>query len=679
MGTDRKYKELRQGGAYNSAMARGSPVDLIKGKLDLVQVVSSYVPGLKKSGRNWWACCPFHGEKTPSFCIWPEDDRWKCFGCGEGGDVFAFIMRIENLDFPGSLKLLAEKAGVDLDDQPRHKDDGGRRKRLLELTSAASLWFHATLLNHPLGERAREFVERRHLTHQTVLDFQLGYAPESWDMLREHLAGKGFSPEEQLAVGVLHESDKGQPYDRFRNRLIFPIRDAAGHVVAFGGRDLGEDKKSAKFINSPQTDLFDKSATLYGLDRAKNGIRAADRAIVVEGYMDAIMAHQHGITNAVCSMGTSLTERQVEQIKRLTTNLVLALDPDAAGDLATDRGIEIGQQVFDRELVPVPGVNGLVRLEARLKADIRVMVLPRGKDPDEVIHGDVAEWQRLVGQAVPLLEYKFRQIMGRHDPREAKGKSAAVAEVAAELRGVPDRIERAHYLQKLATILNIPEAEIQLAMSRAVLPDARRASRVPRPPSHADNDAEDTPPDELDSPRQASEAGGPPNAGRGTRDAGRPVDAEDYLIMCALRYLDAADHWRHNLRTDEITRSENREVLQYLLTHLPGDGSPPAGRDLPPDGSRDLPPGLAEHIDFLHTLASRLPEIPDHDRAYAFADLIRRLRAQNLRQRQLEAASLLPSEAGARAREAELASGSHFPAMHQSQAELGRRTLLSRD
>src|SRR5579885_1114220 len=323
-------------------MLAASPVDLIKSKTDLVQLVSGYGISLKKSGRNWWACCPFHSEKTPSFCIWPEDDRWKCFGCGAGGDVFAFVMRHENLDFPGAIKLLAEKAGVELDDRPRRPEDTTRKRRLLELNAAASLWFHSTLLEHPSAAGARQFVERRNLTHQTVLDWQLGYAPDSWDALRSHLVERGYSPEEQLAAGVLHESEKGPPYDRFRNRLIYPSRDAGGHIVAFGGRELGEDKKSAKFINSPQTDLFDKSATLYGLDRAKNAIRQRDQVIVVEGYMDAIMAHQYGETNVVCSMGTSLTERQLEQIKRLTTNLVLALDPDTARAIAAGRGVEVG-------------------------------------------------------------------------------------------------------------------------------------------------------------------------------------------------------------------------------------------------------------------------------------------------------------------------------------------------
>ncbi|MGH2518618.1 MAG: DNA primase, partial [Chloroflexota bacterium] len=413
-------------------MALGSPVELVKSKVDLVQLVSGYVPELKKSGRNWWACCPFHSEKTPSFCLWPVDERWKCFGCGAGGDAFAFIMRIENLDFGAALRLLAERTGVQLEDRPAPRQDTAQRRRLLEINAAASLWFHNQLLRNELGAAARAYVEKRHLTHQTVLDFQLGYAPDSWDMLRTHLLAQGYAVEEQLAAGVLHESDRGSPYDRFRNRLIFPIRDAAGHVIALGGRDLGGDAKSAKFINSPQSGVFDKSVTLYGLDRAKSEIRVRDRAIIVEGYMDAIMAHQHGVTTAVCSMGTSLTERQVEQVKKLTTNLILALDPDTAGDIAAGRGVEIGEQTFDQEAVPVPSVNGLIRLGTRLKADIRVMSLPRGQDPDEVIHQDLELWNQLVESALPLLEYKFLRILEQHDLADARGKADAVAELGQE-------------------------------------------------------------------------------------------------------------------------------------------------------------------------------------------------------------------------------------------------------
>ncbi|HLG70117.1 MAG TPA: DNA primase [Chloroflexota bacterium] len=648
-------------------MAAGSPVDLIKSKVDLVQLVGGYVPGLKKSGRNWWACCPFHNEKTPSFCIWPEDDRWKCFGCGAGGDAFSFIMRQENLDFAGALKLLAEKTGVELDDRPRRPEDNARKRRLLELNAAASLWFHHMLLEDGSAKHAREFVERRNLTRQTVLDFQLGYAPESWDALRSHLVERGYSLEEQLAAGVLHESERGQPYDRFRNRLIYPIRDAGGHIIAFGGRELGDAKRSAKFINSPQTELFDKSATLYALDRAKNAIRERDQVIVVEGYADAIMAHQYGETNVVCSMGTSLTERQLEQIKRLTTNLVLALDPDTAGDIAAGRGVEVGQQVFDRELVPVLSVSGLVRLEARLKADIRVMNLPRGKDPDEVIHEDLALWKRLVAESLPLMEYKFQQIVARHDTGNARSKAALVEDLGAELALIPDRLQQAHYIGKLtqhvgglASTFQLREADLHEAVTRARLRKqaaVRKAAPVEEGPHLASSDAT----------RRSHFA---PAIGEEQRPAPLRLDAEDFLVMRALRYLDDAPMWSQNLRTDEIVKTENREVLQFLLTCLRQGTTPPK--------ADDLPEGIARHMAYLQELANREPEIPESSRPAEFERLILRMREQAAARKQAERATLLSQAPEGRVREVELAALDDLDNLRLTKVELGRRTLLTR-
>jgi DNA primase len=633
-------------------MAAGSPVDLIKGKIDLIQLVAARLPDLHKRGRNWWACCPFHNEKTASFCIWPEDNRWKCFGCQESGDIFSFVMRDQNLTFADALKLLAEKAGVELDDRPRQPEDSAHKRRLLELNAAASVWFQKMLLEHASGANARAFVERRNLTHQTVLDFQLGYAPDSWDGLRSHLSQMGYSVEEQLAVGVLHESERGQPYDRFRNRLIYPIRDAGGHIIAFGGRDLGEEKRSAKFINSPQTELFDKSATLYALDCAKAAIRQRDQVIVVEGYADAIMAHQYGENNVVCSMGTSLTERQLEQIKRLTTNLILALDPDTAGDIAAGRGVEVGQQVFDRELVPVLSVTGLVRLEARLKADIRVMSLPRGKDPDEVIHEDLERWRRCVQEALPLLEYKFEQIVAKHDLGNARSKSAVVDELGAELALIPDRLQQAHYIGKLtqhvaglASTFQVREGDLHEAVTRARL---RKQAR-PQPGSESPH---------LTSP-----------AAVGEEQTALPLrlDTEDFLVMRALRYLDDAPLWSQNLRTDEVVKSENREVLQFLLNRL-DQGS----------NSSDEPEPIARHMAYLREMAAREPEISEPSRAAEFDRLILKLHEQAVARKQAERATLLSQTPDGRSRDIEIGALDDLDALHLSKAELGRRTLLTR-
>ena len=646
-------------------MLPASPVDLIKSRINLVDLVGSYVPGLKKSGRNWWACCPFHAEKTPSFCIWPEDDRWRCFGCNEGGDAFSFVMRIENVDFKRAIEVLADKAGIELEDRPKAKpEDAQRKRRLLELNAAASLWFHGMLLDHPSGAAARQFVDRRHLTHEIVVDFQLGFAPDSWDALRSHLVQRGYSVEEQLGSGVLHESERGQPYDRFRNRLIYPIRDPGGHIVAFGGRDLGDDHRSAKFINSPQTELFDKSATLYGLDRAKNAIRSRDQVIVVEGYMDAIMAHQYGETNVVCSMGTSLTERQLEQIKRLTTNMVLCLDPDTAGDIAAERGVEIGQQVFDRELVPVPSVNGLIRMESRLKADIRVMSLPRGKDPDEVIHENPGDWRRLVSEALPLLEYKFRQIVASHDTSNARDKTALVEQLAAELALIPDRVQRHHYIGKVTQHLSatagafqLREADLHEAIARVAAAKPTNTRRIP-----TSNSSQTQPIPSANSPAT------PANH----TDARIPLrlEAEDFLVMRALRYLDDAPRWSQNLATDDVVKSENREVLQFLLTRI-AQGLPL----LPQPG--DLPDPILRHIAQLQELGVREPEIPEALRAAEFDRLILNIRKQSALRKQAERATLLSQQPDTRPHDVESGALSDLALLYATQTELTRRTLLT--
>jgi DNA primase len=365
------------------------------------------------------------------------------------------------------------------------------------------------------------------------------------------------------------------------------------------------------------------------------------------------MAHQHAEDNAVCSMGTSLTEPQLEQIKRLTTNVILALDPDTAGDIAMARGVEVGEQVFDRELVPVLSVNGLVRMEARLKADIRVMSLPRGQDPDEVIHEDVELWRRLVREAQPLLDYKFQQILSRHDLTQARDKAAAAAELATELRSVPDPIIRAHYVQRLATALNVGEADLKLAINQA--PAHRpRASRI----------ASEPPPDVT--------ANGPDSSQN--HPVIRPIsaqsprlDPEDFLVMRALRYLDEAHLWSQNLRTDEVVKSENREVLQFLLQGL--------NQATPPDV---LPEAVASHVAYLREMAAREPEIPADSLPAEFELLILSLRRHNAMRKQAERATLLSQAAGGRSRDVEAAALDDLAALHLHQTELNRRTLLTR-
>ncbi|HUS83019.1 MAG TPA: DNA primase [Dehalococcoidia bacterium] len=364
-----------------------NPVEEIKQRLDIVDVISESV-NLQRSGRNYRALCPFHAEKAPSFFVFPDRGTWHCFGgCATGGDVFAFVMKKEGLDFSGALRVLAEKAGISLGRKSGAAEET-EKDRLRQANEAAALFFQHALLNTQAGAAALEYLTMRGIDRQTAEAFQLGYAPDSWDALREHLKGRGFGEGDLLKAGLAVEGDRGV-YDRFRRRVTIPIRDERGRAVGFGSRMLpaesgdgleaaAAESESPKYLNTPQTPIFDKGAVLFGLDRAAEHIRRADLAVIVEGYMDVIAAHQHDNLNVVASMGTALTERQLALLRRLTENIVLAFDPDTAGRAASERGDVVAQ---------------------RMGAQIRVMKLPKGRDPDEIIRADPEAWRRFVVEA----------------------------------------------------------------------------------------------------------------------------------------------------------------------------------------------------------------------------------------------------------------------------------------
>jgi DNA primase len=358
-----------------------NPVEEIKQRVDIVDVISESV-SLQKSGRNYRALCPFHAEKAPSFFVFPDRGTWHCFGgCATGGDVFAFVMKKENLDFSGALRVLAERAGISLGRKTGAAEET-EKDRLRQANEAAALFFQHALLNTQAGAAALNYLTLRGIDRQTAEAFQLGYAPDSWDALREHLKGRGFNEAELLKSGLLVEGERGG-YDRFRQRATIPIRDERGRAVGFGSRGLPSESVDAepegpKYLNTPQTPIFDKGAILFGLDRAAEHIRRSDLAVIVEGYMDVIAAHQHGNLNVVASMGTALTERQLGLLRRLTENIVLAFDPDTAGQAASERGDLVAQ---------------------RMGAQIRVMKLPKGRDPDEIIRADPEAWRRFVVEA----------------------------------------------------------------------------------------------------------------------------------------------------------------------------------------------------------------------------------------------------------------------------------------
>ncbi len=368
-----------------------SVITEVKQRLDIVDFVSDYV-ALQKAGRNFKGLCPFHNEKHASFFVFPEQQTWHCFGaCGTGGDIFSFVMRKEGIDFGQALRLLAEKGGVTLGprENPSRAEDE-KKEKLFQINEAATEYYHHVLTTTKAGATARDYLARRNIMPETIKGFRLGLSPDAWETIKDYLLGKGCTEAELVETGLVVKREEGGSYDRFRNRLMFPICDMQGQVTGFGARVL--DDSLPKYINSPQTLIFDKSSSLYGLDKAKAAIRKNASVIIVEGYMDALTAHQHDWQNAVGSMGTALTEKQVEGIKRLTSNITLALDGDLAGEEATLRGKAI---------------------LAHSKVEGKVISLPPGKDPDQVIKEDPALWRELVEQAMPIIDFAFQSVIGK--------------------------------------------------------------------------------------------------------------------------------------------------------------------------------------------------------------------------------------------------------------------------
>jgi len=454
-------------------------VEEIKSRLDIVEVISPHVP-LKKAGRNFKGLCPFHSEKTPSFVVFPDQGSYHCFGCGQGGDIFTFLMKTQNLTFPEALQQLAGRAGVELVSRPEAAAEDRERERLREITAAAAHYFHNLLLRAKEAQVARDYLQARGLTPTTIEAWQLGYALDRWDALIDYLVERGYAVEDLLAAGLVRQRDDGSGYyDYFRHRIIFPIRDVKSHVTGFGARILGEGEP--KYLNSPQTLLFDKSATLYGLDRARDAIRQRDQVILVEGYFDVLMTHQMGISNVVAPLGTALNEKHINLLKRLTKNIVLALDPDRAGQEATLRGLDVAKAALDKKAVPVPTWRGLIHFDYKLDADIRILSLPAGQDPDEVARADPDGFTRLIAAAQPVVDYYFQVITSRHNLADPKGKSALVRELLPVIREIGDPVQQSHYLQRLGQLVQVEETLLRSEMYRQAIVAPMPKGAAPSP------------------------------------------------------------------------------------------------------------------------------------------------------------------------------------------------------
>jgi len=417
----------------------------IKRKIDIVQFINQYVP-LKKTGRNFKALCPFHSEKTPSFIVSPERQIWHCFGaCNEGGDIFKFLMKIENIDFGEALRELAKKAGVALTSY-RPTETERQKQLLYEINHLAAELYHFLLLNHPAGKIALNYILGRGIKKESLEKFQLGYAPNMWDGLQRFLVGKkGYRAEDLETAGLVIPSSKF--YDRFRHRLMFPLRDHRGNICGFAGRILNPRVKEAKYVNTPETMIYHKSNLLYGLFENKEEIKKADRVILVEGELDAISSWQVGIRNVVAIKGSALTSHQVQILSRFTKNLIFALDSDAAGNQAAWRGAQVAEE---------------------WGMEMKVVEIKGGKDPDEVAQKNPDLWKKLVNEAIPLYDYfinsSFLQFRGETGEEKRKIGQTLIPVLAK----ITDQIVQSHYIQVLAKRLGVEEEAIATEIKKFV-------------------------------------------------------------------------------------------------------------------------------------------------------------------------------------------------------------------
>lgn len=447
--------------------------DEIKQRLDIIDVVSGYVPSLRRAGRSYKATCPFHTERTPSFVVFPERQSWRCFGaCATGGDLISFTMRAENLDFKDTLKLLANRAGIS-DLQPRQRQWNDSQQRINE---AAAAHFQG-LLHAPQGMAARTYLKQRGVDADAIAQFEIGLSPAGGNALLQHLKSLGYSESHILKAGLASPRDDSEPRDLFNGRLMFPIRDGNGVLAGFGGRSL--DGSEPKYLNSPRTELFDKSHILYALHKAKDVIKQTGEGVIVEGYMDVIAAHQHGFKNVVASMGTALTEQQVTLLRNTGRRFVLALDPDTAGQEATFRDLVDSWHIFEQRLV---GRRRNIAIYERTTDPflVRVAILPPGQDPDQLIRSNPEDWQASLAEAKPLVDYLIDSARDHWDISTSEGKARAAEALYQVIASIGNPFEREGYLKRLADVLDVQVATLEASLGK-LSTSSRRSNSQQRP------------------------------------------------------------------------------------------------------------------------------------------------------------------------------------------------------
>ena len=565
-------------------------VDDIKSRLDILEVVTRHV-ALQRSGRSYKANCPFHEERTPSFFVFPDRQSWRCFGgCASGGDVFSFVMRAENLEFGEVLRRLAQQTGVALPRRERRDE----QQNVLQINEAARSYFQR-LLASAQGSQTRDYLEQRGLDRETIEKFELGLSPPDGESLNNHLRHQGFSAEHVALAGVVRAGEDGRHRDLFRGRLMIPIRNGQGELSGFGGRTLGDAEP--KYINSPRSAVFDKGRILYGLYLAKEeAIRQG--VVVVEGYMDAIAAHQHGFNNVVACMGTALTEHQVAEIRRLSHLVTMALDPDAAGQQATLRSLETSWRVFQARVAGA--ARGTTLFQRQDMPEIRVAVLPGGEDPDQLIRRSPQEWAELVEGASPLFEYVLEALSDQVEAATPQGKARLVELLFPLVAAVPEPAQQDHYFQLLASNLGVTQETLQASVGR---PTAARRSR---------------------SVASSAPSATPSAFARLDRD---PV--EDYCLAVLLRYEELGEA-AEALRPEYFRRMENREIFaRWQLARQQGVEGP-----LAPWLKETIDDELSEHLESL--LARSLPPLDSPRRPAAFQDTVGRLEERHLKELKTE-------------------------------------------
>jgi len=582
-----------------------SSVDEIKARIDIVDLVSETVQ-LRRSGKNYTGFCPFHSNtRTPAFVVFQETGTWRCFGqCNEGGDIFGFVMKKEGWDFSEALRFLADKAGVQLKPpSPQELAAAEEHDNLRALLDEAVTFYRHQLLNTPAGQPALAYLRQRGLKDETIEAFELGYAPNAWEAVLSHFKSKGVAERDLLEAGLVSERESGGIYDRFRQRIMFPIRDERGRMAGFGARIL-DPQDVPKFLNSPQTAVFDKGHLLYGLDRARKVIRSEEQAVIVEGYLDVIALHQAGFANVVSPMGTALTEHQLYLLKRLTHRIVLALDSDAAGDKATLRGLQIARQALDHAQELVFDARGLLRHEARLQADIRVTTLPPGLDPDEIVNRDAHTWREIVEKAQPIVMHVMNVLAASRDVNDPKVKDEIAAQILPLINDVPSPIERDTYRQRLARLLRVDERILLGApVESKQLQPRRRAA--PRPSG--------------DAPRVSSASPASAVFGLEAHALGVLLRRPDMLYKVDRRLQEEG---LARLSLDDFQSADHQAILRYLQESIDQDAAEPLNYVL-----NCLSLAMMEVADGLLARSTQMD--PNDDRV--FGDLMRALLDLRLR------------------------------------------------